>query len=213
MDQSSNEEVNLTMGAGRGKDRRVVRTRMVIMESFVAILQIREFAEISIIDIAERANINRSTFYAHFLDKEDLLQQMVDEKLDTLTEVLITSSGQGMYIPSPSEPDPLLLALFEHVFAHAAFYRVLLHRNLPGQLRAKWTDAIRDGFFCRISSLGLGQKLEVPLELLLDFIAFSTGGIIGKWLEDNCAYSPHHMALQVTRIAGFGMYPSMGIHR
>ncbi|WP_230873790.1 TetR/AcrR family transcriptional regulator [Paenibacillus woosongensis] len=183
------------------------------MESFVAILQNREYAEISIIDISERANINRSTLYAHFLDKEDLLQQMVDEKLDTLTGILKTSSGQDMYIPSSSEPDPLLLALFEHVFTHAAFYRVLLHRDLPGQLRAKWTDAIRDGVFCRISSLGLGHKLEAPLELLLDFIAFATDGIISKWLEDNCAYSPHHMALQVTRIAGFGMYPSMGIHR
>lgn len=181
------------------------------MQAFTAILESKDYAEISIIDISERANINRSTFYAHFLDKEDLLQQMVEEKLEALTSLLKRSVEQSAYAPSSSEADPFLLALFGHVFEHDAFYRVVLLKNLPGDLRAQWTGAIREGFWGRLSVLGLGQQLEVPPELLLDFIAFAADGIIVKWLEDNCTYSPQHMALQMTRVATLGIYRSMGI--
>ncbi len=55
-------------------DPRVKRTRNLILRAFEELLNEKGFAEITIQDIAERAEINRATFYAHFPDKYALLQ-------------------------------------------------------------------------------------------------------------------------------------------
>jgi AcrR family transcriptional regulator len=58
-------------------DPRVKRTRKLLEEAFVALLAEKSFHTISVQDIAERATINRATFYAHFEDKNALLDQMI----------------------------------------------------------------------------------------------------------------------------------------
>lgn len=62
-------------------DPRVLRTRKLITEAFIQIFQTKSFSEISVKDITTEAMINRATFYNHFLDKYDLLEKVVEEKL------------------------------------------------------------------------------------------------------------------------------------
>src|SRR5262249_2419452 len=60
-------------------DPRVKRTRKLLQEAFVALLAEKGFHAISVQDIAERATVNRATFYAHFEDKYALMDQMIRE--------------------------------------------------------------------------------------------------------------------------------------
>ncbi|WP_161878701.1 TetR/AcrR family transcriptional regulator [Alkalibacterium sp. MB6] len=62
-------------------DPRVLRTRKMIIDSFIALSNKQPFHDISVKDITEEAMINRATFYNHFLDKYDLLEQVVAETL------------------------------------------------------------------------------------------------------------------------------------
>lgn len=55
-------------------DRRVKRTREALQHALVELIQEKGFEAASISEITERANVGRSTFYAHYADKEDLLQ-------------------------------------------------------------------------------------------------------------------------------------------
>jgi AcrR family transcriptional regulator len=61
----------------RRVDPRVTRTRKILEDAFTELLSERKFREISVQDIANRATVNRATFYAHFDDKYDLLDQLV----------------------------------------------------------------------------------------------------------------------------------------
>lgn len=61
-------------------DPRATRTRKLIQQALEELLGQKSFPSISIGDITERATVNRSTFYAHFQDKDDLLEQMVRER-------------------------------------------------------------------------------------------------------------------------------------
>lgn len=58
-------------------DPRAIRTRQAIIEAFNELIATKEFNSISIKDITEKATINRATFYAHYLDKYDLLDQVL----------------------------------------------------------------------------------------------------------------------------------------
>jgi AcrR family transcriptional regulator len=62
-------------------DPRVRRTRRLLEEAMRSLLSERQYEEISVGDIAERATVNRATFYAHFLDKRDLAATLIREDL------------------------------------------------------------------------------------------------------------------------------------
>lgn len=62
-------------------DLRSIRTRKFIINSFIDLLEKKEFKSITISDITKGAMINRATFYRHFLDKYDLLEKVIKENL------------------------------------------------------------------------------------------------------------------------------------
>lgn len=67
----SGEEENL--------DPRVKRTRQLLVKAFIELITEKDFQELTVQDIAERATVNRATFYAHFEDKYDLLDHTIRE--------------------------------------------------------------------------------------------------------------------------------------
>jgi len=66
-------------------DPRVIRTRHLLLDAFVALVNKKDFMSISVKDITEYAQVNRATFYAHFLDKYDILEYMV---IDTFMNLI-----------------------------------------------------------------------------------------------------------------------------
>lgn len=61
------------------QDPRVLRTRQLIREAFRDLLRSKEFDAIAIKDIAQKATINRTTFYAHYEDKYALLDEITEQ--------------------------------------------------------------------------------------------------------------------------------------
>ncbi|MBC6307986.1 TetR/AcrR family transcriptional regulator [Listeria sp. FSL L7-1582] len=61
------------------KDPRVIRTRQLIIDAFLELVQEKDFETITVKDIAAKATVNRTTFYAHFEDKYLLLEFIVTE--------------------------------------------------------------------------------------------------------------------------------------
>lgn len=191
-------------------DRRIRRTRQMISDAFLSLCRDKEYGDISIKDITERANVNRSTFYSHYVDKDELLKTIIGEKLSVLGQ--LSANDPHAYRPDFDRPDPYYVALFEHLAANETFYRVMLGKMPASFYTDKMLEAIRDSFYSRISNIGKDQKLLIPLDILLDYISCSTRGIIEKWLSQNMMYSPHYMALQLTRLSLLGIYKAMGLN-
>lgn len=64
-------------------DPRVRRTRQMLQQSMSELLKEKEFVDITVQDITDRADLNRATFYKHFLDKYELLNAIVREGFQT----------------------------------------------------------------------------------------------------------------------------------
>ncbi|WP_315070114.1 TetR/AcrR family transcriptional regulator [uncultured Clostridium sp.] len=65
-------------------DPRVLRTRQLIREAFSTLLQKKGFDAITIKDIAQKASINRATFYAHYEDKYALLEEIIEQAFNKM---------------------------------------------------------------------------------------------------------------------------------
>ena len=81
-------------------DRRVQRTRWGLIDAFLTLLQSRSWDELSVSEICEYANVGRSTFYAHFNSKEDL----VAARFEALKQQLLASEGTRAAGPLPFLP-------------------------------------------------------------------------------------------------------------
>ncbi|WP_240420896.1 TetR/AcrR family transcriptional regulator [Paenibacillus periandrae] len=193
-------------------DRRIQRTRQMIVEAFLALLEQKDFSDIIIKDITEKANVNRSTFYLHYLDKFDLLEKITAEHITALSEVLHHDKiTYYEYYPSHDVPDPYFIALFEHIAKNEFFYKMMITKMPRLSFSTKLQELIRDSCYVRISHISLEKKLIVPLDLLLDYLSCSLIGIIYKWLDQQMMYAPRYMALQLTRLSLSGTYEAMGL--
>jgi AcrR family transcriptional regulator len=65
-------------------DRRILRSRRMLMDALASLLKRKNFSEISIQEIAEEANLNRATFYLHYPDKNALLQALTAARFQEL---------------------------------------------------------------------------------------------------------------------------------
>lgn len=72
---------------GKTIDLRIVKTKKAIRGAFLELMNENGFAKISVKNIIDRALINRSTFYAHYLDKFDLLDEIEKELLDSMEDI------------------------------------------------------------------------------------------------------------------------------
>jgi AcrR family transcriptional regulator len=116
------------------EDRRVRRTRTSIVEAFLSLVVERGYERVTVQDILDRADVGRSTFYAHYRDKEAVLTSCFDG---------LTADLDAM---TPSR-------LFHHAYRHRTVYRALcgrpggplvqrhLHTLIAGTLRAHLTAA------------------------------------------------------------------------
>ena len=90
-------------------DRRARRSQQALLDALVQLMIEKGFEQTTIADIAERANVGRSTFYAHFADKEALLRQSLQGLRAYLTEA------------GASRPDLILLDMMMPIMDGVAF--------------------------------------------------------------------------------------------
>src|SRR3954453_10600115 len=104
----------MTHIASQPEDLRVRRTRKLLKGALIELTIEKGFAAVTVQDIADRAMVNRATFYRHYLDKYDLLDQYMNEVYD-LTAAQEEIPVVGSQYADFSNPPAGLINLLEHV--------------------------------------------------------------------------------------------------
>lgn len=167
------------------------RTDKLVLEALLEQTVQKGFSALTVSDITRHAGINRATFYRHFRDKFDLLDnyaQAVYELLDSPPEIGSQKSNTG-------DANPVyqgLIRVVDHIRANARFYRVMLGKNGD----PAFTDNIRQFIQKRIRrSLPAGlQADERTIDLYVSYSSSASVGAILWWLEHDMPYSPEEMA-------------------
>ena len=175
-------------------DRRVKYTKMVLKQTLIRLLEERPISKISIKEICEAADVNRSTFYAHYQDQYDLLRQLELEVLSEINEYL---AGLNFKAYEP-ESFQIMNRIFEYVVANAPLCRVLLGENGDPLLQKEIMMIIQRQSIKELQ----GQKTidAETAEYLLLFAVSGGIGIVHKWLQSGMKKTPREMAELVTKL-------------
>ena len=164
------------------KDRRSQRTRHLLSAALVELIREKDYNSITVNDIIKRANVGRSTFYAHYRDKDDLFVGEMDRVIEVLSQ-RIPGQEQMPFFPS--------LGLFRHVGEEYELYKALIWT--PGidllikHMQKSLSQRIEQGLEKS------GQDFDIPLPVLANFIAGSFLTLLKWWLENKRMYSPEDM--------------------
>lgn len=104
-------------------DRRIQRTRNALRQAMMALLIERGWDDLNVLDICERANIGRSTFYLHYQNKEELLASGLND-----LRCALLADGAAMANNQPM-PMPFLRGLIAHVEENQKVFRSIVGRR------------------------------------------------------------------------------------
>jgi AcrR family transcriptional regulator len=162
-------------------DRRVRRTRAAVLEALTELILEKGYESVTVSDIIARADIGRSTFYAHFTDKRDVFDDLISDLAELLT-VDESSAGGGVFAFS--------LPLFEHIVEQRAVISALFGPN--GQSAAWAVTSKTLGAVIADELRGRPRASEVgpeQLSLVVDFVVGGFTSIIAHWIAGKRRYT------------------------
>ncbi|MEK3787308.1 TetR/AcrR family transcriptional regulator [Paenibacillus sp. FSL K6-1230] len=174
-------------------DRRIMRSRQMIMQAFIGLLGEQDFERITIQGIADRANVNRGTVYLHFADKYDLLEQSVETYLMMLADSCVPDEEADTLLSQD-----LLIRTFTYLKEHAAIYSVLItNKGIPA-FRHRMTQMIETNITVVVNHMEL--RTDIQRDVLAQFLSVSITGLIEWWIVQSMPYTPEEMVEQMTKI-------------
>ncbi len=195
-------------------DLRIRRTHKFLQEAMIELITEKGFDALTVGDIAERAMINRATFYRHYQDKYDLMVKIFEETTNELVEnmkPIQKDTAQG----EMENPPEIWIQLFEHFSYHARLYRAMLGKN-----GSSWFAARMREYTIKImleQERQWKQQMEfsqidpaMPQELPAMQLSHVLIGTIVWWLESEKSYTPRQMATWFHRFAFYGYLSALG---
>ncbi len=168
-------------------DRRTQRTQHVLQDALLELLKVKHYDAISVLDIIEKANVGRSTFYAHYPTKDDLLKSGFERILDRIVEQLV-------FDPASRKLTLDTAPLFHHALGHAGLYRTLAWGSGFEVITTQGQAMLGAKFQQRLSPLLTPDKLpSVPPSALSFSLAGSLLMLLKWWLENGMPCSPESM--------------------
>ena len=185
------------------QDRRSLRTYHLVSTAMMELLSETPYDEITVQDILDRANIGRSTFYAHYYDKEDVLASITEQMLDLFSQRMQQAEAGPELLPG--------LELYRHAKQMHQQFQVLL-KGQSGEVLLKTAQALLSKNIEQNLALALSEKRSpsVPLAVVSQYLAGAFLNLLKWWLEAEMPYSPERMDEMFQQLAMPGVWAIVG---
>ncbi len=179
------------------QDRRARRTQDAIIAAAVSLILEKGADALTILDITERADYNRGTFYLHFPGKPELLQFLLEDFLQ----------GLGQAYASPyanlTEVDmtgllPSTMPVFEYIENHQDQFKALM--TMHGDMALRINNVFREYLTQDFILVTEDSEQVINYDIMLSYLVSATVGVIMHWAEVGFKYSAHYMGEQLTAL-------------
>lgn len=196
-------------------DRRAIRTKKMIKSALTELIDEKGFNNISVTDLTQRMDVNRGTFYLHYVDKYDLLEKIENEIIQEIEEeTKHLDSVNMMNIDASNEPLPFMVKLFEYFRKNSVIIKSILGPKGDPTFERKIKRFIEINLFEKQKSRNFNiDEGVISEEYFIQYILSADLGVIQYWLEKNMKESPDEMALILARMSLLGSLRAVGIRK
>lgn len=171
-------------------DRRQKKTRSAVFQAFGKLLENKSYHNITVQEIIDEANIGRSTFYAHFETKDDLLKALCQELFDHVIEsALDRSHTHGLY-SDDSAPDSVFCHLFQHLAENNSNILGLLSCESSEIFLRYFKNSLNELVRSQLSDREQGERPRLPEGFLVNHISSSFVETVLWWIEEGMKQTP-----------------------
>ncbi|MGI8589307.1 MAG: TetR/AcrR family transcriptional regulator [Chloroflexia bacterium] len=192
-------------------DRRVQRTRELLQKALIELISERGYDAITIQDIADRANVGRTTFYLHHSSKDDLFM--------SCHEAIVREFHSGPLYAHPFSREALLSpeapagmpAAYRHLkAAWGRLYPIFQGKDGPLILRR-----IRDGsaqeIEANLRAVFAEADSTIPLDVLANYLAGAQIALVQWWMEKREPHTPEALAQTFHRLQRAAIREAFGL--
>ncbi len=179
-------------------DRRVTRTRRTLHHALLRLMLEKGYDAVTVEDICREADVGRSTFYAHFTNKDDLKRNGLDHHLRT---ALLAKQKEAKKTGNASFA--FALPFFEHAKEHIDLYRALVSKGGAPTTLAMMRQIITD--LMRREIADVAPRKGGPREAMVQFLVGAFMSLLTWWLDSGAKLAPDELDAIFRRLANDGV--------
>ena len=161
-------------------DRRVQRTRQILLDALIGLILEKEFETITVQEIIDRANVGRATFYSHFRDKDDLLASGFESLKDVFEDFHYSSSAE-------TSDWNFSLALFQHAEEQRSVFKALFGKQAGALILSRIQKALTVILKQHFQEMFKNKPQAVPLDVFVQYLVSAFLGLLTWWLTTDAA--------------------------
>ena len=171
------------------EDRRVAMTRRLLKDALTDILRTEDIYHVSIRELCQRADVNRTTFYKYYGNQFDLLADMEND----LLEFLVSTIREHV-----ANPVKIIETICEYLESHLEFGRLIVNNNVdplfPQRLFAQ--EVLRESVMQNYGTM----PDETAQEYLFNYVIYGAYRIICLWINKEQREPPEEIAQLLIRL-------------
>lgn len=186
-------------------DRRAARTRKALHHALLSLILRKGYDSVSVQDIIDEADVGRSTFYAHFTGKEDLMRsgfQALRAELSEAQSTMPATAGVA------KEPLRFSAAMFEHAGRYTDHFRTLVGGRggavAENEIRQILHELVRQELTAAL------DENAVSREFIVQFVVGAFITALRWWLERKPKLQPSQVDREFRRLVLGGIGPLLG---
>lgn len=193
-------------------DLRVKRTRKMIIDAFIELVKEKGYENITVQDIANRAMINRATFYAHFKDKQDLYDCIFSLAIEAFGSVLDTDKlleGNRLKV---KQIEIVLTRIYKEIYKNRDFFQIIFDSSASELIRKKIADIIDEKYADIFAKLKITENdIEVPIDFIIEYMTSIFVGTLHWWITSESEMKANHLARLVIKLISNGHLTVLGV--
>ncbi|MDQ0089050.1 AcrR family transcriptional regulator [Paenibacillus anaericanus] len=178
------------MSTKKKEDPRAIRSKKMFKNAVFSLLaENLEVSQLTVQKIANRAELNRATFYLHYEDISDLLRQIVHEIFDDLSMKIEPILHEKSILEQEQ-----LITFLNYIYEYRKIFAVLVEKK-------GFKNHLFNLIKSTIETRRIARNIESTRDVVsVDIITSSLLGIIMWWIEDGIQYSSEYIAGQITSL-------------
>lgn len=174
--------------------KNVSRSKRLIKEAVSKLLMEKDISKIRITEVTALADINRGTFYAHYRDVYDVVEQMQTE----FVEVLCNSIHNYPPLSLLKNPLPFIIEVADYIRENMELYQTLIQRDGSSQIFKKMNSIFIEKLFNENPYIPKGTDPR-ELKLCLSYIMAGCMGILERWFNNEISYTFDELVLLLNK--------------